>query len=92
MDDRVPQTADTQLTSEMWVAKGARSSHRQTAEPLGDGYAGFRSTLMTRGGRLPRSATALRKKRLADAESRRAVSRKSMVCPVESTARYRYQS
>jgi hypothetical protein len=29
---------------------------------------------------------------LAAAASRSAVSRKSMVCPVESTARYRYRS
>ena len=51
------------------------------------GYARFLSTLMTRGGRLPGRAKALRKKRFAAAASRLEVRRKSMVCPVESTAR-----
>src|SRR6516225_2744051 len=50
------------------------------------------STLMTRGGTLAEVRNSLRKKRLAEAASRFAVSRKSMVCPVESTARYRYRS
>jgi hypothetical protein len=35
---------------------------------------------------------ALRKNCLAAAASRRSVNRKSMVCPVESTARYRKRS
>ena len=39
--------------------------------------------------REPQSSNVLRKNRLATAASRFAVSRKSMVCPVESTARYR---
>jgi hypothetical protein len=42
------------------------------------------------GARLPGQLRALRKKRLAPAASRLAVSRNSIVCPVESTARYRY--
>src|SRR5579864_4785556 len=50
------------------------------------GKAGFLSTLMTRGTGLPGELRALRKKRLAAAASRLAVSRNSMVCPVESTA------
>jgi hypothetical protein len=41
--------------------------------------------------RIARFPTALRRKRLA-AVSRLAVSRKSIVCPVESGARYRYLS
>jgi hypothetical protein len=47
---------------------------------------------MILGCRLACSAKALLKKRLAAAASRLAVSRKSMVCPLESTARYRYRS
>src|ERR1700716_3315937 len=56
------------------------------------GYAGFLSTLITRGIGLPDASMALRRKRLAAAASRLAVSRKSIVCPVESTARYKYLS
>jgi hypothetical protein len=56
------------------------------------GYAGFLSTFMTRGTGLPRAARALRRNRLAAAASRLAVSRKSIVWPSESTARYRYLS
>ena len=56
------------------------------------GYARFLSTLMTRGRGLAGSSDVLRKNRLAAAASRLAVRRKSMVCPVESTARYRYRS
>src|SRR5215470_14306179 len=50
------------------------------------------STFMTRGTGLPHPARALRRNRLAAAASRLAVSRKSIVCPMESTARYRYLS
>jgi hypothetical protein len=56
------------------------------------GYAGFLSTFITRGIGLPDASIALRRKRLAAAVSRLAVSRKSIVCPVESSARYRYLS
>src|SRR5687768_10921479 len=41
---------------------------------------------------LPEAAIALRRKRFAAAASRFAVSRNSIVWPVESTARYRYRS
>jgi hypothetical protein len=41
---------------------------------------------------LPDAPIALRRKRLAAAVSRLAVSRKSIICPVESSARYRYLS
>jgi hypothetical protein len=51
------------------------------------GKAGFLSTLMTRGTGLPGDLRAMRKKRLAAAASRLAVSRKSILWPVESTAR-----
>src|SRR5215469_15525431 len=44
---------------------------------------------MTRGTGLPGELSALRKKRLAAAASRLAVSRNSVVWPFESTARYR---
>jgi hypothetical protein len=54
--------------------------------------AGFLSTLITRGTPLPGELWTLRKKRLAPAASHLAVSRKSMVWTVESTARYRYLS
>src|SRR5882724_886942 len=47
---------------------------------------------ITRGIGLPDASIALRRKRLAAAVSRLAVSRKSIVCPVESSARYRYLS
>ena len=57
-----------------------------------DGYAGFLSTFITRGIGLPDASIALRRKRLAAAASRLAVRRKSIVCPVESSARYRYLS
>src|SRR5260370_728141 len=56
------------------------------------GYAGFLSTFITRDIGLPNASIALRRKRLAAAVSRLAVSRKSIVCPVESSARYRYLS
>src|ERR1051326_3276091 len=56
------------------------------------GYAGFLSTFITRGMALPDASIALRRRRLAAAISRLAVSRKSIVCPVESKARYRYLS
>jgi hypothetical protein len=56
------------------------------------GYAGFLSTLITLGMRLLDALRALRKKRLAAAASRLAVSRNSIVWPLESTARYRYLS
>ena len=46
------------------------------------GYAGFLSTFITRGMGLPDASIALRRKRLAAAVSRLAVSRKSIVCPV----------
>src|ERR1700722_20402070 len=45
------------------------------------GYAGFLSTFITRGMPSPDASIALRRKRLAAAASRRAVSRKSIVCP-----------
>jgi hypothetical protein len=47
---------------------------------------------MTRGIELKDELKTFSKKRLAAAVSRFAASRKSMVCPVESTARYRYLS
>ena len=47
---------------------------------------------ITRGCGLAGSSNVLRKNRLAAAASRLAVSRKSMVWPAESTARYRYRS
>src|SRR5258707_10799107 len=47
---------------------------------------------MTRGMGLEEELNTFSKKRLAAALSRLAVSRKSIVCPVESTARYRYLS
>ena len=53
------------------------------------GKAGCLSTLITRGTGLPGELRAFRKNRLAAAASRLAVSRKSIVWPVESTARYR---
>jgi hypothetical protein len=56
------------------------------------GYAGSLSAFITRGVALPDASIALRRKRLAAAVSRLAVSRKSIVCPVESSARYRYLS
>src|SRR5665213_1111407 len=56
------------------------------------GYAGFLSPFMTRGIALPEAPIALRRKRLAAAVSRFAVSKKSMVWPVESSARYKYLS
>ena len=55
-------------------------------------YAGFLSTFNTRGIGLPDASIALWRKRLAAAVSRLAVSRKSIVCPVESSARYKYLS
>jgi hypothetical protein len=55
------------------------------------GYAGL-STFITCGIALSGASTAPRRKRLAAAVSRLAVSRKSIVCPVESIARYRYLS
>src|SRR5690349_19446708 len=46
------------------------------------GYVGFLSTLITRGIALPDASIALRRKRLAAAVSRLAVSRKSMPCGI----------
>jgi hypothetical protein len=56
------------------------------------GYAGFLSTFITRGIGLPDASIAMRRKRSAAAVSRLAVSRNSIVWPVESNARYRYLS
>ena len=56
------------------------------------GYDGFLSTLITRGIGLPDASIAFTRKRLAAAAWRFAVSRKSIVWPVESSARYRYLS
>ena len=56
------------------------------------GCAGFLSTFIIRGIGLPDASIAFIRKRLAAAASRLAVSRKSIVWPVESSARYRYLS
>ena len=50
------------------------------------GYAGFLSTFITRGIALPDASVAWRRKRLAAEVSRLAVSRESIVWPVESIA------
>jgi hypothetical protein len=53
------------------------------------GYDGFLSTLMTLGPGWPGERDAFCRKRLAAAASRLALRRKSIVAPVESTARYK---
>src|SRR4051794_37045739 len=53
------------------------------------GYDGFPSTLITLGLGWPGEHNAFRKKRLAASASRLADRRKSIVAPVESTARYK---
>jgi hypothetical protein len=53
------------------------------------GYAAFLSTVIVRGFTVGGWPNALRKKRLADSASRLAESRKSIVWPWLSTARYR---
>ena len=58
----------------------------------GGGICGILVHVHDPGAGLPREARALRRNRLAAAASRLAVSRKSIVWPVESTARYRYLS
>jgi hypothetical protein len=54
------------------------------------GYDGFPSTLITLGRGWPGERNAFWKKRFAAAASRLALRRKSIVAPVESTARYKY--
>src|SRR6516164_11807394 len=51
---------------------------------------GARSVLITRGWGWDRSPSALRNRRLAASASRNADSKKSMVAPAESMARYKY--
>jgi hypothetical protein len=50
----------------------------------------LRSTLITLGRRWPGECNAFCRKRLAATASRFALRRKSIVAPVESTARYKY--
>jgi hypothetical protein len=52
------------------------------------GYAGFWSTFITRGMGLPDASIALRRKRFGCGGITFRLSRKSIVCPVESSARY----
>ena len=52
-------------------------------------YIGARSVLITRGWGWDRSLSALRNRRLAASASRNADSKKSMVAPLESMARYK---
>jgi hypothetical protein len=78
------------------VAADARTISRspiQVAMPIVDRWLDQApERLHTRGMGLPDASITPRRKRLAAAASRLTVSRKSIVCPVESSARYRYLS
>ena len=74
-----------------WRNREARpSSPLALSSVTAQGYAGFLSTVMVRGFAMCGCPSTLRKKRLAAAASRLAESRKSIVWPRLSTARYRY--
>src|SRR4051812_30724995 len=76
-----------------WRRRARRGSAPSAfSASIAAGYARFLSTLTTRGVGFSCAANTLRKNSLAASVSRFALSRKSIVWPVESTARYRYRS